>query len=105
MLPLDVLPRPASRPVRVGIALHPHIEIEPVLAARFAAIVRQLDSDVFEKRAAANRELLEIGPLAAALLRAELKKTPPLEVRRYLEAALQRVDTTDWLKLPEPVKK
>jgi hypothetical protein len=100
MLRLDVLPAPAARPVRVGLALHPHVEVEPVLAVRVAALLRQLDDASFKKREAASKELLEIGPLAIGLLRAELRKLPPLETRRRIEDVLERVDAADWLDLP-----
>src|SRR5262249_11819365 len=80
MLPLDIMPAPAAKPVRVGIALHPHIEIEPVLADRVGALIKLLDSEDFDKRTAASKELLEIGPLAITHLREELKKKPSLEV-------------------------
>jgi RNA polymerase sigma factor (sigma-70 family) len=105
MLPLDVMPAPALKPVRVGIALHPHVEIEPVLAEQVGALIRQLDDPKFQKRAAASKALLEIGPLAIALLRAELKKDPTLEMRRRIEAVLERVDAADWLNVPGMVKK
>jgi hypothetical protein len=104
MLPLSIYPAPAARPVRVGIALHPHMEIEPDLAAQVAVLIRQLDAPTFKKRAAASKELLEIGPLAIARLRAELQKGPSLEVSQRIEAILERVDAAAWLKLP-PTKK
>jgi hypothetical protein len=98
MLKLEVLPAPAVKPVRVGIALHPHVEIEPKLAERVAALIRQLDDSSFEKRTAASRELLDIGPMAIGMLRAELQNRPSLEVRRRIEAVLDRVDAAAWLK-------
>src|SRR5262249_19204051 len=104
MLPLQVLPAPAARPVRVGIALHPHMEIEPGLAAHVATLIRQLDDENFQKRTAASKALLEIGPMAIALLRAELQKAPPLEVRKRIEAVLDRVDAGEWLKPAAPAK-
>src|SRR5262249_28061179 len=104
MLPLSVLPSPAARPVRVGLALHPHVEVEPDLTARGGALIRQLDDAKFEKRAAASKALLEIGPLAIGLLRAELAKGPPLETRRRIEGILSRVDAADWLKLRPATK-
>jgi hypothetical protein len=105
MLPLTVLPVPAARPVRVGIALHPHMEIEPDLTARVGALLRQLDDPKFEKREAASKALLEIGPLAIAMMRAELEKGPPLERVRRIQSVLQRVDAADWLSLPAGAKK
>ncbi|HYT87226.1 MAG TPA: hypothetical protein VEL76_00770 [Gemmataceae bacterium] len=105
MLPLDILPAPAVKPVRVGIALHPHVEIEPELTIRVGALIRQLADAKFEKRAAASKALLEIGPLAIGMLRAELQREPTLEVRRRIEGVLERVDAADWLQLPGKAKK
>ena len=47
MLPLDILPSPVAKPVRVGIALHPNLEIEPALRERVAELVKELDSEVY----------------------------------------------------------
>ena len=105
MLPLDVLPAPLAKPVRVGIALHPNLEIEPALRQRVAKLVKELDSDVYAQRAAASKELLEIGPVAIGVLRAALHKQPSLEARRRIEAVLDSVDGTEWLKLPKTEKK
>jgi hypothetical protein len=105
MLPLSILPTPVTRPVRVGIALHPHIEIEPVLAERIGMLIRQLDSPQANKRLAADKALLELGPLAITLLQAELKKGPPEEMRQRIRALLDRVDASDWLNFPPPQKK
>src|SRR5688572_29597486 len=100
MLPLELDPTPRVRPTRVGIALHPHIEIEPDLTAKATQLIRQLGSPVFEKRAAAETALQEIGPLAIPLLRAELKKSHPLETSRRIQSLLERVDSADWLEVP-----
>jgi hypothetical protein len=100
MLPLSVFPSPAVAPVRVGIALHPHVEIEPVLAGRVATLLRQLDDVDFETRDTAGKLLLEIGPMAIGMLRAELQKGPTLETRRRIESVLDRVDGANWLNVP-----
>jgi hypothetical protein len=105
MLPLDILPAPAVRPVRVGIALHPHVEIEPILSEHIGALIRQLDSPQFDKRLAADKALTEIGPLAIATLRAELKKGVPVETSRRIQAMLERVDATSWMNFPAPAEK
>jgi hypothetical protein len=105
MLPIDILPAPATKPVRVGIALHPHIEIEPVLTEQIGALIRQLGSPDFAKRLAADKALLEIGPLAIALLQAELKKGVTVETSRRIQAILERVDATGWLNFPAATKK
>jgi hypothetical protein len=104
MLPLSILPAPVQKPVRVGIAFHPHVEIEPDLVARVTGLIQQLDDGSFVKRDAASKALEGIGPMAIALLRAELKKNPPLEVRRRIEAILDRVDVAEWLQPPEKKK-
>jgi hypothetical protein len=105
MLPLAITPVPAAKPVRVGIALHPHLEIEPVLTEHVGALIRQLDSPLFVKRQAADKALLEIGPLAIAMLRAELKNGVPLETRQRIQAVLDRVDASIWLEFPAATKK
>jgi hypothetical protein len=97
MLPLSILPVPAGAPVRVGIALHPHMEFEPDLAARVAPLIRQLEDPDFKKRSAAMAKLLEIGPMAITLLRTELQKPLSLETRRRIEGVLDRVDARTWL--------
>jgi len=102
MLPLSILPVPAGAPLRVGIALHPHMEFEPDLAARVAPLIRQLDDKDFKMRAAATATLLEIGPLAISLLRTELQKPLSLETRRRIEGVLDRVDATTWLGSAAP---
>jgi hypothetical protein len=105
MLPIDILPVPAARPVRVGIALHPHVEIEPALTEEIGALIRQLDSPQFAKRVAADKTLTEIGPLAATMLQAELKKEITVEMSRRIQAILERVDAASWLNFPMPSKK
>jgi hypothetical protein len=105
MLPLDIQPAPAARPVRVGIALHPHLEVEPALAQRVAGLIRDLDDPKYQKRQSASKELLEIGPVAIGTLRAELQKKPSLEMKRRIESILDRVDAMEWLKPPEIGKK
>ncbi len=105
MLPIDILPAPVARPVRVGIALHPHVEIEPVLTELVSGLIRQLDSPKFVERLAADKALVEIGPLAITMLQAELKKGVSLETSRRIQAILDRVDTSSWLDFPAPAKK
>ena len=105
MLPLDISPPPFAWPVRVGIALHPYVEIEPALAENVAALIRQLDSANFEKRLVADKALLESGPMAITMLRAELKKGVSVETSRRIQALLERVDAANWLEFPQPAKK
>lgn len=99
-LPLKITPAPAAPPIRVGIALHPHVEIEPERRTLIAGLIRNLGDDKFERRNAASKTLAELGPLAIAGLRAELEKKPPLETSRRIEAILDRVDAASWLNLP-----
>ena len=106
MLPIEIsLPEPAPRPVRVGIALHPHLEIEPSLVERIGALVRQLDSPQADKRLAADKELLELGPLAIATLKSELRRGVSPQMNQRIVAILDRVDASSWLNFPAPAKK
>jgi HEAT repeat protein len=80
------------------------MEFEPDLAARVAPLIRKLDDDDVEQRLAASASLLEIGPIAIALLRTELQKPLSLEARRRIESVLDRVDGTVLLDLRTPKK-
>jgi hypothetical protein len=101
MLPLEILPAPVDKPVRVGIALHPNLEIEPALAERAAVLIGQLDDAKFQKREAAAKALLEMGPRAIVMLRAELAKNVSLEMSTRIRSILDRVDAMDWLGMPQ----
>ena len=68
---------------------------EEVDAATVAKLIAQLDHDDFEIREKASAELEKCGPKIAALLRMTLAKTKSAEVRRRLEALLER-----WAKTP-----
>jgi hypothetical protein len=105
MLPLEITPAPTAKPVRVGIALHPHLELGPVQAQRVGPLIQQLDDPAFQKREAATKALLEMGPVAIGALRAALKQGVTLEMRRRLEAVLDRVDAVEWLNGAETTKK
>jgi RNA polymerase sigma factor (sigma-70 family) len=106
MLPLEVTPAPANRPVRVGITHHPHFEMGPRVRERVAQLIQQLDSNNFNARDAASRELEELGPWAVPLIREAIAKKPTLEATRRLEAILQKADASEWLKQTvEPAKK
>ncbi len=95
MLPLTITPKPEGKPVRVGIALHPHMEIEPPLVARIAALLHDLDDPAFAKRAAASKALVEMGPFAATVLRGELSQNPSLEMRHRIEEIVKQIDAAD----------
>jgi WD40 repeat protein len=60
-----------------------------VSSERLAALIRDLDSDQFAAREAAERELRNLGEQADGVLREALKNRPPLEVRRRVEALLE----------------
>jgi RNA polymerase sigma factor (sigma-70 family) len=62
----------------------PAIAIDPELAA----LLRDLDSDVFSTRETASRKLREYGAKAEPALRRELARSPSLEMRRRLEGIL-----------------
>ena len=96
---------PAAKPVRVGIALHPHLEMNPVQAQRVGPLIRQLDDPSFQKREAATKALIEMGPVAIGALRAALKQGVTLEMQRRLESILDRVDAIEWLNGAETSKK
>ncbi len=107
MLPLEVTPRPAQPPVRVGIVHYPRFENGPRLRERVAQLIRDLDSPEFEKRDAAFRELSEMGPWAVGPIQEALAKKPSLDITHRLEALLQDADASAWLKqtvAPAPEK-
>ncbi len=105
MLPLTITPALAGKPTRVGIALHPHVEREPELAARVEALLPDLDDPSFVKRAAASKALLEIGPFAARVLRGELSQSPSAERKRRIEEVLHQLDAAEIQNIPGPVQK
>ncbi len=68
-----------------------HERLKPVVPAdpeRVAALVKKLDSDQFNDREAAARELKEFADAAEPLLPKRLKDNLPAETRRRLEAIL-----------------
>jgi hypothetical protein len=97
MLPLEIVPAPAGGPVRVGIALHPRIEVEPGFAARVKELLPKLDDMDFSVREEASKELLAIGPVAVQLLREERDRTTSPEVKRRINDVLAKVDAAEWL--------
>src|SRR5262249_18208517 len=100
MLPLKIVPAPAGKPVRVGVALHPHMEIEPELALRIGALIRDLDDSSFERRVAAGKVLREVGPFALGMLQAELNRNPSPEKKRRIQEILEQSDAGAWLDQP-----
>jgi hypothetical protein len=91
--------------VRVGIALHPHVEIEPDFAARVAALIRKLDDDNFEVREAATKTLAELGPPAASLVAESRDKTASAEVKKRANEILDHIDAAEWLRSTMPAVK
>jgi RNA polymerase sigma factor (sigma-70 family) len=69
--------------------------LAPVAAAdrrRLARLVAQLDSENFDTRESATRELRALGELAAAILHDTLAGQPSAEVRRRVEGLLRELD-------------
>ena len=72
--------------------------LRPVAAAQVTAIpglVRQLDSDDFDERQQASRELEKIGSCAESALRRAAKESPSAEVRRRAEDLLTKLDANE----------
>jgi hypothetical protein len=65
-------------------------------AERVHILVRQLDSDDFSERVAADRSLRDLGVPAIPLLRAALAKKPSVEVERRLEAIIRDLGRLTW---------
>jgi WD40 repeat protein len=59
---------------------------------RLAQLLADLDGDSFDKREAASRELTQLGELMEARLRQALKERPSLEMRRRLDALLDKLE-------------
>jgi len=66
--------------------------VQPATAERFAAWIKDLDSDGFETRENATRELGQLEESGAPLLRKVLQANPSPEVRRRVEALLAKLD-------------
>jgi hypothetical protein len=67
--------------------------IPPIASEKIAALIAELDSERFETRSKAEAELEKIEELAEPALRRALRERPPsLELRRRLEALLQRLE-------------
>jgi hypothetical protein len=98
MLPLELTPKPAKPPVRVGIVHHPRFEVGPQLRERVARLLKEMDSAEFEVRERAHRDLAAMGPWAVGALREALANKPSLETAKRLEALLQEADASVWLK-------
>jgi hypothetical protein len=88
-MPMKMQPAP-EKLVRVGLVLHPHLE--PDLAERVAALVRDLDAQNYKTRQQAQKRLESLGQAAFVHLLRLHKKTPELEVRKRIERLLEKYD-------------
>jgi hypothetical protein len=98
MLPLEITPAPAARPVRVGVVLQPRFEHGPIVAARAAELIKQLDADDFDRREAASKELEAMGLWVVRAVQDALKGKTSVEQKKRLEAVLEKLPTLDWLQ-------
>ena len=90
LLPLTLTPRPESL-VRVGLVQHPYCE--PGLAERVAKLVKALDSDDFDKREAAQKELETMGRAAYVHLLKLRGSIAAPEAKRRVEELLEKLDS------------
>ena len=97
MLVLDVSPKPAAAPTRVGIAFHPNFDAEPAITARVNQWITQLDAEDFSTREEAIRQLQQAGPIARRLL-VPAARTGSAEVKTSARMILDTLDASDWLK-------
>src|SRR5262249_12043139 len=63
---------------------------------RLAQLIAGLDSNQFDARQRASKELEKLGELAAAACRKTLEQKPSAEVRRRLEALLKKQKDEKW---------
>jgi len=96
-LPLKADPAPVKL-VRVGLLLFPHLE--PEREARMEALIKQLSSDEFEKRDAAQKALSEYGGAAFDVLEKHLKDADA-ETAKSCQHILDELDTRPALKPAE----
>jgi hypothetical protein len=90
--------RPAQAVAYLKDHFHPVPEVEP---RRVKRLLADLDSDQFARREAAAKELATLGGRVEPALRQALKKAPPLEVQKRVEAllaALKGVPPRDTLR-------
>jgi hypothetical protein len=89
LLPMKLKPRP-EKLVRVGLVFQPHCE--PDLAQRIADLAKDLGSEEFEKREAAQQSLEKIGRAAFVHLRRVRPAIKSPEALRRIDELLDRVD-------------
>jgi hypothetical protein len=95
LLPLTLCVKP-EKVVRTMLAHHPHVE--PDLADRVMALVKQLDAPKFEDRIEAQKRLQKLGRAAFVHLRRARDSKPPLEVRMRLEKLLEEFEAEAGLR-------
>src|SRR5262249_31093206 len=78
--------RAASRPEAIEVFRKRIKPVAPADEKRVARLIAALDSDEFEARRSAVKELEDLGDLAAAACRQALAGNPTREARRHLEA-------------------
>jgi hypothetical protein len=82
--------RLAASPREACVVLGQHLRpAQAVPPGRLAELIRDLDSDRYAAREAAQRALGDLGEQAGGVLRTALQRRPPLEVRRRVEALLE----------------
>ena len=72
--------------------LQPDQPPKPVDPKQVKRWIEALDSDSFEEREHATRQLDQLGETVGEALRAALKKDPPLEAKRRLETLIEKLD-------------
>jgi RNA polymerase sigma factor (sigma-70 family) len=82
----------AASPQQAVPFLQSHLPRPPADPRRISRLVADLDSDQFDVREQATRELEKLGPLAEPSLRKALGERPALEARRRMEGLLEKSD-------------
>jgi hypothetical protein len=100
MLPMEIDPRPARPPVRVGIAFHPNLEADPAISQRVALLIARLDDPDYHKRDQAVKALVEIGPAAIRPL-TQAKTAASVNGRLLIDNALQQIGAVQWMTGPQ----
>jgi hypothetical protein len=89
LLPLTMSPRPEEL-VRVGLVIHPHCE--PDLAERVSRLAKELDSDEFATREAAEKRLDALAGSAVVYLKRLETGRLSAEARRRIERLIDKHD-------------
>ncbi len=99
MLPLKITPTPGAI-VRVGLAVHPHLEGTAAIEKQARRLIVQLDAEDFATRETASRALLKLAPASSVLrlLREALKSSASAEVREHCRHLLDVLDVPELLK-------